>query len=110
MFSKIDLRSRYHYIRVKEEDIPKTVFRSRYGHHKFTIMSFDLTNALAVFIYHINKTFRPFLDKLVAVFIDDILFCSKSEEEHEEHLRIVFEVLREKKLYAKLSKCEFWMK
>ena len=90
MFSKIDLRSRYHQIRVKEEDIPKTTFRIRYGHYQFTLMSFGLTNA-------------------PTVFIDDILIYLRIKEEHEEHLRVVLGILREKRLYAKLSKCEFWM-
>ncbi|XP_072076685.1 uncharacterized protein [Arachis hypogaea] len=91
--SKIDLRSGYHQIRVKEDDIPKTAFRMRYGHYKFTMMSFGV--------------FRPFLDKFMVVFIDDILVYSKTEKEHEEHLRIVLQILKERKLYAKLSKCEF---
>ncbi|XP_052725916.1 uncharacterized protein LOC128194373 [Vigna angularis] len=110
VFSKIDLRSGYHQIRVKEGDIQKTAFRSRYGHYEYVVMSFGVTNAPAVFMDYINRIFRPYLDKFVVVFIDDILIYSKSCEEHEEHLRLVLGVLREKELYAKLSKCEFWMK
>ncbi|XP_020963973.1 uncharacterized protein LOC110265353 [Arachis ipaensis] len=108
VFSKIDLRSGYHQIRVKEDDIPKTAFRTRYGHYEFAVMSFGLTSAPAVFMDYMNRVFRPFLDKFVVVFIDDILVYSKTAKEHEEHLRIVLQILKERKLYAKLSKCEFW--
>ncbi|XP_052735522.1 uncharacterized protein LOC128197509 [Vigna angularis] len=110
VFSKIDLRSGYHQIRVKEDDIQKTAFRSRYGHYEYVVMPFGVTNAPAVFMEYKNRIFRPYLDKFVVVFIDDILIYSKTEDEHEEHLRLVLGVLREKELYAKLSKCEFWMK
>ncbi|MCI12267.1 retrotransposon protein, partial [Trifolium medium] len=110
VFSKIDLRSGYHQIRVKADDISKTSFRTRYGHYEYTVMPFGVTNAPAIFMDYMNRIFHPFLDKFVVVFIDDILIYSKSEEEHKEHLRIVLQMLREKKLYAKLSKCEFWMK
>ncbi|XP_052116535.1 uncharacterized protein LOC127746656, partial [Arachis duranensis] len=99
VFSKIDLRSGYHQIRVRGEDIPKTAFRTRYGHYKYTVMSFGLTNAPAVFMDYMNRVFRPFLDKFVVVFIDDILIYSKTEEEHAEHLRTVLQILKEKKLY-----------
>ncbi|XP_045791768.1 uncharacterized protein LOC123886495 [Trifolium pratense] len=110
VFSKIDLRSGYHQIRVKTEDIPKTAFRTRYGHYEYSVMPFGVTNAPGVFMEYMNRIFHSFLDKFVVVFIDDILVYSKSEEEHKEHLRIVLQVLKEKKLYAKLSKCEFWLK
>ncbi|GAU46655.1 hypothetical protein TSUD_281460 [Trifolium subterraneum] len=109
VFSKIDLRSEYHQIRVKTEDVPKTAFRTRYGHYEYTVMPFGVTNAPGVFMEYMNRIFHSFLDKFVVVFIDDILVYSKSEEEHKEHLRIVLQVLKEKKLYAKLSKCEFWL-
>ncbi|GAU47917.1 hypothetical protein TSUD_404700 [Trifolium subterraneum] len=110
VFSKIDLRSGYHQIRVKTEDVPKTAFRTRYGHYEYTLMPFGVTNAPGVFMEYMNRIFHSFLDKFVVVFIDDILVYSKSEEEHKEHLRIVLQDLKEKKLYAKLSKCEFWLK
>ncbi|CAJ2642437.1 unnamed protein product [Trifolium pratense] len=110
VFSKIDLRSGYHQIRVKTEDIPKTAFRTRYGHYEYSVMPFGVTNAPGVFMEYMNRIFHSFLDKFVVVFIDDILVYSKSEEEHKEHLRIVLQILKEKKLYAKLSKCEFWLK
>ncbi|KAL0551529.1 hypothetical protein IC582_010619 [Cucumis melo] len=110
VFSKIDLRSGYHQLRIKEEDIPKTAFRSRYGHYEFIVMSFGLTNAPAVFMDLMNRVFREFLDTFVIVFIDDILIYSKTEAEHEEHLRMVLQTLRDNKLYAKFSKCEFWLK
>ncbi|KAL4023163.1 hypothetical protein IC575_016913 [Cucumis melo] len=110
VFSKIDLRSGYHQLRIKDGDVPKTAFRSRYGHYEFIVMSFGLTNALAVFMDLMNRVFREFLDTFVIVFIDDILIYSKTEAEHEEHLRIVLQTLRDNKLYAKFSKCEFWLK
>ena len=109
MFSKIDLRSGYHQLRIKSKYIPKTAFRTRYGHYEFTVMPFGLTNAPAAFMDLMNRVFRPYLDKFVVVFIDDILVYSRSKEEHAEHLRIVLQALREHKLYAKLSKCEFWL-
>ncbi|KAL0539845.1 hypothetical protein IC582_024066 [Cucumis melo] len=110
VFSKIDLRSGYHQLRIKDGDVPKTAFRSRYGHYEFILMSFGLTNAPAVFMDLMNRVFREFLDTFVIVFIDDILIYSKTEAEHEEHLRMVLQTLRDNKLYAKFSKCEFWLK
>ncbi|KAI3783857.1 hypothetical protein L1987_42945 [Smallanthus sonchifolius] len=110
IFSKIDLRSGYHQLRVKEEDIPKTAFRTRYGHYEFVVMPFGLTNAPAVFMDLMNRVCRPYLDKFVIVFIDDILIYSKSKQEHEEHLRLVLDLLKQEQLYAKFSKCEFWLK
>ncbi|KAL0556433.1 hypothetical protein IC582_004947 [Cucumis melo] len=110
VFSKIDLLSGYHQLRIKEEDVPKTAFRSGYGHYEFIVMSFGLTNAPAVFMDLMNRVFREFLDTFVIVFIDDILIYSKTGAEHEEHLRMVLQTLRDNKLYAKFSKCEFWLK
>ncbi|GJV75564.1 putative reverse transcriptase domain-containing protein [Tanacetum coccineum] len=110
VFLKIDLRSGYHQLRVHEDDIPKTAFRTRYGHFEFIVMPFGLTNALAVFIDLMNRVCRPYLDKFLVVFIDDILIYSKTREEHVEHLRLVLEVLKKEKLHAKFSKCEFWLR
>ena len=109
VFSKIDLRSGYHQLRVKESDILKTAFRSRYGHFEFVVMPFGLTNAPAAFMDLMNRVFRPYLDRFVIVFIDDILVYSKSEKQHVRHLRLVLETLRREQLYAKFSKCEFWL-
>ncbi|GJU22584.1 putative reverse transcriptase domain-containing protein [Tanacetum coccineum] len=108
--SKIDLRSGYHQLRVHEDDIPKTAFKTRYGHFEFTIMPFGLTNAPAIFMDLMNRVCRPYLDKFMIVFIDDILIYSKTQEEHVEHLRLVLELLKKDKLYAKFSKCEFWLR
>nr|GEU28712.1 putative reverse transcriptase domain-containing protein [Tanacetum cinerariifolium] len=109
-FSKIDLRFGYHQLRVKEEDIPKTAFRTRYGHFEFTVMPFGLTNAPAVFIDLMNRICKPYLDKFVIVFINGILIHSRSEEEREAHLKTILDLLKEEKLYAKSLKCEFWLK
>jgi hypothetical protein len=109
VFSKIDLRSGNHQLKIKKSDIPKTTFKTRYGLYEFTVMSFGLTNAPAYFTYLMNKVFMEYLDKFVVVFIDDILVFSKNKEEHEEHLRLLLEKLREHKLYAKFRKCEFWL-
>ncbi|GJX87827.1 putative reverse transcriptase domain-containing protein [Tanacetum coccineum] len=108
-FSKIDLRSRYHQLRVREEDIPKTAFRTRYGHFEFTVMPFGLMNAPAIFMDLMNRVCKLYLDKFVIVFIDDILIYSKSEEEHAVHLKTILDLLKKEKLYAKFSKCEFWL-
>ena len=108
-FSKIDLRSRYHQLRIKEIDIPKTTFRTRCGHYEFLVMPFGLTNAPAPFMDFMNRVFHPYLDQFVIVFIDDILVYSKNAEEHAVHLRIVLQILRDKQLYTKFSKCEFWL-
>ena len=108
-FSKIDLRSGYHQLKIKPEDIPKTAFRTRYGHYEFLVMSFGLTNAPAAFMDLMNRVYKEYLDKFVIVFIDDILIYSKNPEDHAVHLQIALQKLREKRLYAKFSKCEFWL-
>jgi hypothetical protein len=107
VFSKIDLRSGYHQLKIRATNIPKTAFITRYGLYEYMVMSFGLTNAPA---YFMNKVFMEYLDKFVVVFIDDIMIFSKNEEEHDEHLRLVLQKLRENQLYAKLNKCEFWLK
>jgi hypothetical protein len=109
MFSKIDLRSGYHQLKIWETDIPKIAFRTRYGLYEYIVMSFGLTNAPAYFMYLMNKVFVEYLDKFIVVFIDNILIFSKMVEEYEEHLRLVLEKLRSNLLYAKFSKCEFWL-
>ncbi|WVZ93550.1 hypothetical protein U9M48_039521 [Paspalum notatum var. saurae] len=110
VFSKIDLRSGYYQIKIRDEDIPKTAFSTRYGLYEYLVMSFGLTNAPAFFMYMMNSVFMNELDKFVVVFIDDILIYSKNEEEHAKHLRIVLARLREHKLYTKFSKCAFWLR
>ena len=110
VFLKINLRSGYYQLRVKDVDVPKTAFRTRYDHYEFLVMPFGLTNTPAAFMDLMNRVFRPYLDQFVVVFIDDILVYSRDEQEHEQHLKIVLHTLREKKLYAKLRKCDFWLK
>jgi hypothetical protein len=107
VFSKIDHHCGYHQIKIRAKDIPKAAFTTRYGLFEYLVMSFGLTNAPAHFMYLMNSDFLLELDKFVMVFIDNILIYSKSMEEHEEHLRIVLQRLREHQLYAKFSKCEF---
>jgi hypothetical protein len=110
VFSKINLCSCYHQIKIRAEDMPKTAFTMRYGLYEYLVMSFRLTNALAHFMYLRKSVFMPELDQFVMVFINNILVYSKCMEEHEEHLRIVLQRLQENQLYAKFSKCEFWIK
>ncbi|CAN4101599.1 unnamed protein product [Withania somnifera] len=105
--NKIDLRSGYHRLRIRTEDIPKTAFRTRYGHYEFLVMSFGLTNAPAVFMDPMHRVLKPYLDSFMIVFIDDILVYSQSKSDHERHLRAILRTPREHKLYAKFSKCEF---
>jgi hypothetical protein len=109
-FSKIDLRSGYHQLKIRATDIPKITFITRYSLYEYTVMSFGLTNAPTYFMYLMNKVFMEYLDKFVVVFIDDILIFPKNDEEHDEHLCLILQNLRENQLYAKLSKCEFWLK
>nr|GEX22753.1 putative reverse transcriptase domain-containing protein [Tanacetum cinerariifolium] len=109
IYSKIDLRSGYHQLRVREEDIPKTSFKTRYGHYEFQGMSFGLTNAPSIFMDLMNRVCKPYLEKFMIVFIDDILIYSKNEQEHIEHLKLILELLKREKLYTKFSKCEFWI-
>jgi hypothetical protein len=110
VFSKIDLRSGYHQIKIRASDIPKAAFSTRYGLYEYLVMSFRLTNAPAYFMYLMNSVLMPELDKFVVVFIEDILVYSKNETEHYKHLHIVLQRLREHRLYTKLSKCDFWLK
>jgi hypothetical protein len=110
VFSKVDLRSGYHQIKIRLKDVPKTAFSTRYGLYEYLVMSFRLTNAPAHFMYLINFVFMPELDKFVVVFIDDILIYSKSEEEHAQHLRIILQRHQDHQLYAKFSKCAFWLR
>ncbi|GJS62414.1 reverse transcriptase domain-containing protein [Tanacetum coccineum] len=109
VYSKIDLRFGYHQLRVRDEDIPKMAFRTRYGHYEFQVMPFGLTNAPTVFMDLMNRVCKPYLDKFVIVFIDDILIYSKSKEEYAEHLKLILKLLKKEELYAKFSKCEFWL-
>ena len=109
VYSKIDLRTGYHQLRVRETDIPNTAFRTCYGHFEFAMMPFGLTNAPAAFMDLMHRVFQPYLDQFVVVFVDDILIYSQSEWEHEYHLRIVLQLLRYHQLYAKFSKCESWL-
>jgi hypothetical protein len=109
VFSKIDPRSGHHQIKIRAEDIPKTAFSMRYGFYEYLVMSFRLINAPAHFMYLMNSVFMPELDKFVVVLIDDKLVYSKSTEEHEEHLQVMLQWLRDHQLYAKFSKCEFWI-
>jgi hypothetical protein len=108
IFSNIDLISGYHKVRIKEEDISKTTFRTMYGHYEFTLVPFGLSNAPTVFMCLMNGVFREYLDKFIVVFLDDVLFYSKSKEENEQHFRMVLQALREHQLYVKLSKCSFY--
>nr|GEW55122.1 retrotransposon protein, putative, Ty3-gypsy subclass [Tanacetum cinerariifolium] len=109
VYSKIDLRSGYHQLRVHEEDIPKTAFRTHYGHYEYQVMPFGLTNVLAVFTDLMNRVYKSYLDRFMIVFIDDISIYSKSRKEHEGHLKLILKLLKEEELYAKFSKCEFWL-
>ncbi|GKF21744.1 putative reverse transcriptase domain-containing protein, partial [Tanacetum coccineum] len=109
VYSKIDLRSGYHQLRVREEYIPKTAFRTRYGHYEFQVMPFGLTNAPAIFMDLMNRMCKRYLDKFVIVFIDYVLIYSKSEEEHAEYLKLILELLKKEELYTKFLKCEFWL-
>jgi hypothetical protein len=109
VFSKIDLQSGYHQIKIRLSDVPKTAFSTRYGLYKYMVISFGLTNTPAYFMYLMNSVFMPELDKFIVVFIDDILVYSKNEIEHAKHLHIILQRLRDHQLYAKLSKCEFWL-
>ena len=106
---KIDLRSRYHQLKIKESDIPKSVFRTRYGHYEFLVMPFGLTNAPAALMDLMNRVFKAYLDKFMIVFIDDILIYSRNREEQAKHLRMVLRTLAKHRLYAKFYKCEFWL-
>ena len=107
VYSKIDLLTGYHQLRVRDTDIPKTAFRARYGHFEFTVMPIGLTNALTTFMDLMHRVFQPYLDQFVVVFVDDILIYSQSKWEHEYHLRIVLQLLRDHQLYTKFSKYEF---
>ena len=109
VFSKLDFRKGYYQLRIRKEDVPKTAFNSRYGHFEFVVMPFGLINAPAAFMDLMHRVFKPYLDRFVVVFINDILIYSKTCEDHEQHLRLVLQILKEHQLYAKFSKCEFWL-
>ncbi|GJU27929.1 putative reverse transcriptase domain-containing protein [Tanacetum coccineum] len=109
IYSKINLRSGYHQLKVRDEDISKTAFRTRYGHYEFQVMPFGLTNTPTVFMDLMNRVCKPYLDKFIITFIDDILIYSRNKEEHVDHLRIILELLKKEELYAKFSKCDFWI-
>ncbi|KAG0458620.1 hypothetical protein HPP92_021748 [Vanilla planifolia] len=109
VFSKIDLRSGYHQLKIKKDDISKTAFRTRYGHYEFLVLPFGLANAPAAFMDLMNRVFKEYLDQFVVVFIDDILVYSRNAEDHERHLHTVLQTLQMHQLYAKFSKCEFWL-
>ena len=109
VYSKIDLHTGYHQLRVRKADIPKTAFKTQYGNFEFTVMPFGLTNAPAAFMDFMHRVFQSYLDRFIMVLVDDILIYSKSKEEHEGHLRIILQILRDHQLYAKVSKCEFWL-
>ena len=109
VYSEIDLHTGYHQLRVWEADIPKTAFRTRYGHSEFTVMPFGLTNAPAAFMDLMHRVFHPYLDRFMVDFVDDILIYSETEEDHEDHLRVVLQTLKDHQLYVKFSKCEFWL-
>ena len=109
MYSKIDLLTGYHQVRVRETDIPKTAFKTRYGHFEFTVMPFRLTNAPAAFMDLMHRVFHPYLDRFVVLFMDNILIYSETKEDHEDHLRVVLQTLRDHQSYAKFNKCEFWL-
>ena len=109
MFSKIDLRFDYHQLKIKESNVQKAIFKTRYGHYEFLVMSFGLTNASTAFMDLMNKVFHLYLDQFIIVFIEDILVYSKNAKEHVFHLRIILQTMRDRRLYAKFSKCEFWL-
>ena len=109
VYSKIDLCTDYHQLRVRDVDIPKRAFKRRYGHFEFIVMPFGLTNSLVAFMDLMHKVLQPYLDQFVVAFVDDILIYSQSKEEHEDQLRIVIQELRDHQLYAKFRKCEFWL-
>ena len=109
VYSKVDLHTGYHQLRVREVYIPKKAFRMRYGHFEFTMMPFGLTNAPVAIMDLMHRVFQPYLNQFIVVFVDNVLIYFKSEKEHEGHLRIMLQVLRDHQLYAKFSKCEFWL-